>query len=80
MIHYSQEDLVVIEFTDQCPSIRKDSKVQGFSQGLLFFFLLRRAEVCKFYYNQVFLTVMYHLIHLLFFAQKRKGIEILQFY
>ena len=25
MIHYSQEDLVVIEFTDQVPSIRKES-------------------------------------------------------
>ena len=25
MIHYSQEDLVVIEFTDQGPSIRKES-------------------------------------------------------
>ena len=27
MIHYSQEDLVVIEFTGQGLSIRKDSKV-----------------------------------------------------
>ena len=38
MIHYSQEDLVVIEFTDQAPSIRKDSKVQAFSRELLILF------------------------------------------
>ena len=33
MIHYSQEDLFVIEFTDQGPSIRKES-----SRGLLILF------------------------------------------
>ena len=38
MIHYSQEDLVVKKYTDQGPSIRKDSKVQGFSRGLLILF------------------------------------------
>ena len=38
MIHYSQEDLVVIKFTDQGPSIRKGSKVRGFSRGLLILF------------------------------------------
>ena len=38
MIYYSQEDLVVKEYTDQCPSTRKDSKVQGFSRGLLILF------------------------------------------
>ena len=38
MIHYSQEDLVVIEFTDQGPSIRKGSKVRCFSRGLLILF------------------------------------------
>ena len=38
MIHYSQEELVVIEFTAQGLHIRKDSKVQGFSRGLLILF------------------------------------------
>ena len=32
MIHYSQEDLVAIEFKDQGPSIRKTFK-RGFSLG-----------------------------------------------
>ena len=38
MIHYYQEDLVVIEITGQSPSSRKDSKVRGFSRGLLSLF------------------------------------------
>ena len=35
MIHYSQEDLVVKEFTNQGLCVRKDSEVQDFNQELL---------------------------------------------
>ena len=38
LVHYNQKDLDVIEFKDQGLSIRKNSKVQGLSSGLLIFF------------------------------------------
>ena len=57
MIHYCQEDLVVIEFTGQGPSTRRLPKVRGFSRGLEKS-SSARAAASKFYYHQVRLTVM----------------------
>ena len=37
----SQDDLDVIEFADQVPSIRKDSKVRVYGQGFLIRFYYR---------------------------------------
>ena len=61
MTHYSQEDLVVIEFIDQGPSIKKRIKSEALAEDF-WFFSFTKAEVCKFYYNQVFLTLMTFLV------------------
>ena len=44
MIHYTHDDLVAIEFTEQGTRIGKDSKVWGLSQELLIFFSITRVR------------------------------------